>query len=244
MSTPPAYAGLPRTDGVDLPHTWALRTLAGPSRALVRARFAVEVHGAEHFPLDGPVIVAANHTGVLDGPLMAMFAPRPLHALTKREMFAHRATAFLLRQAGQVPTSRRHPDPAALKVATAVLRRGGAVGIFPEGTRGAGEMLSAMGGVGYLALVTGAPVLPLAFLGTRLRGGTMNSVPHAGSRFVLQYAEPLRFDPRPWPRRPADVEAVTEEVRAALAGAVRRAERRTGIETPGPVPDPLTKEEL
>ncbi|GGF35164.1 1-acyl-sn-glycerol-3-phosphate acyltransferase [Marmoricola endophyticus] len=237
------HGDLPRTEGVRRPRTWALQHLAGASRGLVGRRWDVEVRGAEHFPTHGPVIVAGNHTGWVDGPLMAIFAPRPLHALTKTEMFASPPMAAFLRWAGQVPMHRFEVDPLALKTSVAVLRAGGAVGIFPEGTRGDGSAERARGGVGWLALVTGAPVLPVAFLGTRVPGGTMGSVPPAGSRFVIEYAEPLRFAARPWPRRRADVAAVTEQVREALARHVSQARRRTGIASPGPVPRDVTEDE-
>ena len=45
------------------------------------------MHGTERVPRTGPVIFASNHTGVIDGPLLAIFSPRPAHALTKVEMF-------------------------------------------------------------------------------------------------------------------------------------------------------------
>ena len=55
----------------------------------------------------GPVIFAANHVGVVDGPLLAIFAPRPVHALTKVEMFRGRLGRFL-RASGQMPLDRFH----------------------------------------------------------------------------------------------------------------------------------------
>ncbi len=234
---------IPRTAGVREPHRSMLRTLSPVSRAILRRHFDVEIHGAERFPSTGPVVVAANHTGFIDGPLMAIFAPRPLHALTKREMFHGPMSAFLL-QAGQIPVWRDQVDPRAVRTALRVLRDGGAVGVFPEGTRGAGEMLRTESGAAYLALVTGAPVLPLVFLGTRQRGGSLNSVPPSGTRVVMQYGEPLQLDRQPWPRRQSDVRRAAEQVRVAVAALLDQAVSRTGIATPGPVPDPQTEEAL
>ena len=78
------------------------------------------------------MILRPNHVGVIDGPLLAIFAPRPVHALTKMEMFKGFMGGFLL-GAGQIPLDRFNPDPRAVKSCLRVLRDGRAVGIFPEG---------------------------------------------------------------------------------------------------------------
>ena len=72
-------------------------------------------------------------------PLLAIFAPRPVHALTKQEMFEGRLGRFL-RASGQIPLDRFHADPGAIRSCLRVVRDGGAAGIFPEGTRGDGEL--------------------------------------------------------------------------------------------------------
>ena len=92
----------------------------------------MRVHGAEHVPPQGPVIVAANHIGVIDGPLLAIFAPRPVHALTKEEMFDGArprscAAPGRSRSTGSTPTSR------AIKRLPPGARDGGAVGDLPRG---------------------------------------------------------------------------------------------------------------
>jgi len=237
------HEDLPRTIGVRGPHTWALRGLGGTCRAIIRHWYDVQITGRQHFPAAGPVVVAANHSGFIDGPLMAIMAPRPLHALTKREMFAGAMGPFL-RQSGQIPIWREAVDPLAVRTALRVLRDGGCVGVFPEGTRGAGELLTTEGGAAYLALVTGAPVLPLVYLGTREPGGSTNSIPPKGTRVVMQYGEPVHLDQQPWPRRQSDVRRSAEQIRLALKDLLDAAERRTGMTTPGPLPDPHREEIL
>lgn len=244
VSRPAAYADLPRTDGVRPP---ARLLLHGPARSLAaaaaRRRWQVEVRGAERFPRTGPVVVAANHVGFLDGPLMAVLSPRPVHALTKREMFTGRMGAFL-RASGQIPVWRQASDPAAIRTALRVLRDGGVVGVFPEGTRGAGELTRAEGGAAYLAIATGAAVVPLSVLGTRDIGGSLNSVPAPGTRMVLSYGAPLHLGQHGWPRRRDEVRRATEQVRRALLATMREAERATGLALPGPVPPTTEKEQL
>lgn len=244
VSRPASYADLPRTDGVRPPARLLLHSpLRGVAGAIVRRRWEVEVRGTENFPTTGPVVVAANHIGFLDGPLMAILSPRPVHALTKREMFVGRMGRFLT-ASGQIPIWRREPDPAAVRTALRVLRDGHVVGVFPEGTRGAGRVTRAEGGAAYLAIATGAAVVPLSMLGTRDVGGSLNSVPRPGTRMVMTYGAPLVFPQHGWPRRRDEVREASRKIRQALLSTMREAEAATGLELPGPVPPTSAKEQL
>ena len=90
--TPAHHHEPPRTDGTRHPVRVLLYSPLRPlARAIVRRRCAVRLHGAELVPAHGPVIFASNHIGVADGPLLGLFAPRPVHALTKSEMFQRRS---------------------------------------------------------------------------------------------------------------------------------------------------------
>ncbi|WP_309648152.1 lysophospholipid acyltransferase family protein [Nocardioides sp.] len=226
---------LPRTTTTPHPPTWMLRGLRPLSRWLLRRRYDVQVHGAELVPAAGPVVFAANHVGVIDGPLLAVFAPRPVHALTKIEMFAGRMGGFL-RHSGQIPLDRDATDPRAVKLAVRVLRDGGAVGIFPEGHRGSGELERFHRGAAYLALVTGAPIVPVTMIGTREPGGHTGSIPLRGRRLELVFAAPYSLDPTPWPRRRDDVEQASLELRERMLHDLREALAATGRSLPGPLP--------
>jgi 1-acyl-sn-glycerol-3-phosphate acyltransferase len=98
-------------------------------------------------------------------------------------------------------------------------------------------------GVAYLALVTGAPVVPLALFGTREPGGGIDSVPGRGSRFDLVYGSPVYLDPQPWPRRQPDVRQVAETLRKTFVDHLVEARRITGRELPGPIPG-VTEEQI
>ncbi len=188
------------------------------------------------------MIFAANHIGVLDGPLLAIFAPRPVHALTKHEMFRGRTGRFL-RRSGQIPLDRFAADPRAVRTALRVLRDGGAVGVFPEGTRGDGELHRFHHGAAYLALVSGAPVVPVILLGTREPGGGIDSTPDPGrpDRPGLRGAG----DPRRTAlaalqgNGPGRVDAAT----GAVAGDTGRGPGRTGRDLPGPLPAGQTEDD-
>ena len=79
------------------------------------------------------MIVAANHTGVIDGPLLAIFGPRPVHALTKREMFEGRLGRFL-QASGQIPLDRVPTDRGAIRACLHVLETGERWGSSPRAT--------------------------------------------------------------------------------------------------------------
>lgn len=204
-------------------------------QAGIKMWWNLDIAGQETFPDSGPVVVVANHIGFVDGPLMAIMGPRPVHALTKEEMFVGPLGTFL-NGAGQIPLQRFNADPRAIRLALKVLRDGGVVGVFPEGTRGGGELHRLRGGAAYLALATGAAVAPLIFLGTRLPGGANGSVPPRGSRLTMTYGRPVGFDGHTWPRRKDEVAAATERIGAALRETLATAERRTGMSLPGPIP--------
>ncbi len=183
----------------------------------------------------GPVVFAANHVGVLDGPILAIFSPRPVHALTKREMFKGRMGRFLLK-AGQFPVDRFQTDPLAVKTSLRVLRDGGAVGIFPEGGRGAGEFELFHRGAAYLAMVTGAPVVPVIMIGTREPGGHSNSMPARGSVVEMYYGEPVHFEQTPWPRTRSAVGDASRRLRERMLQDLDTALELTGRQLPGPLP--------
>ena len=226
----------PRSDGIRHPRRLMMITLRPPVRAAVRRRLTVRVHGREHVPTAGPVIYAGNHMGIMDGPLLAIFAPQPVHALTKVEMFTGRMGRFL-RRAGQIPLDRFNPDPAAVKACLRVLRDGHAVGIFPEGQRGTGDLERFHRGAAYFALVTGAPVVPVIFLGTREPGGHHDSVPVRGSVVDISFGAPISIAPVAWPRSRDQVEQVSVQLREQLLALLEHAQAVTGQALPGPLPD-------
>jgi len=186
-------------------------------------------------PVSGPVIFVSNHIGVVDGPLLAIFAPRPVHALTKAEMFTGPLGGFL-RAAGQIRLDRFHPDPAAVRATLRVLRAGNAVAVFPEGRRGGGELDRFHRGAGYFALVTGAPVVPVVLLGTREPGGHTDSLPARGGAVDIVFGPPTALPATPWPRTREQVGQASAFLREQMLVHLDRARASTGRELPGPLP--------
>lgn len=213
----------------------ALRALRPVARREIERRWDVHERGAHHVPASGPVLYASNHLGWLDGPLLVALTPRPAHALTKRESFEGR-TGRLLRLTGQIPVDRFRRDVGALRTAAAALAAGQSVVVYPEGLRGAGDVAHTKDGVAWLALVSGAPVVPVAIFGTREAGGHPESRPARGARLDVVYGEPLRIAAVPWPRTRSHVAEVGRQVTAHLRRHVERSAATEHLQLPGPLP--------
>jgi len=219
----------------DLPRTGPLPRVRPLARWLVRRAYDVRLHGEHHVPRRGPVILSANHIGIADGPLLAILSPRPVYALTKHEVYDSRLRP-LMRAGGQIRLDRFHPDPAAMRSSVALLDAGLVLGIFPEGRRGPGDLGRFHRGVGYLALVSGAPVVPVTFLGTREPGGGASSLPPRGSRLDIVYGEAVTLAAQPWPRTREQVGEGSLLLRRHMLAALHDALTLTGRELPGPLP--------
>jgi len=141
----------------------------------LRAVYRPTVSGAEHVPTTGPVILAANHQSFADEFFIPLGARRQVLYFAKAEYFTTpglrgRAMAAFFHGMGQVPVARSDTRSAAavIEIGVEVLQDGGALGIFPEGTRSPdGRMYKFRTGVARLAIRSGAPVLPVGVTGTR-----------------------------------------------------------------------------
>jgi 1-acyl-sn-glycerol-3-phosphate acyltransferase len=134
-------------------------------RYWLRPAFKIRVHGVERVPRTGALVVIANHSSMVEPQLIIGMLPRRSAFLVKESLFRGAFGRFLL-QLGQIPVKRGEVDRKPLLTAVDVLKRGGAVGIFPEGTRGAGDVGNAQRGAAWLARSAGATVVPIATRGT------------------------------------------------------------------------------
>ena len=200
---------------------------------LARVVWDTHVTGAERVPRTGPVVLAANHVTLLDGPVLVGVAPRGPHMLVKSELF-HGPLGAFLRAAGQIPVDRTMGRPA-LQSALGVLKRGGVVGIFPEGTRGRGTAEEVRAGAAWLAVNGGALVVPVAILGTRRTGESPRGLPGLRRDLVVEFGEPIDVSTEGLPRRVALDRAATA-IRDAMADLVVAAQERTGVLLPGDDP--------
>jgi len=135
------------------------------ARYYLRSAFRIRVHGRERVPATGPLLVIANHSSMIEPQLIFGMLPRRSAFLVKAEMFGGIVGRFLL-AIGQIPLKRGEIDRKPLLTAVGVLKDGGVVGIFPEGTRGTGDVGAAERGAAWLVRASGATVLPVATRGT------------------------------------------------------------------------------
>jgi 1-acyl-sn-glycerol-3-phosphate acyltransferase len=206
---------------------------------LARGVWSSRVHGAQNVPVTGPVLFAANHASIVDGPLLFAVAPRDVHFLVKKEMFGGLVGRALLR-AGQIPIDRSHGDREALLGVLDVLAAGGAAGVFPEGTRGRGDGASVRSGVAWIALQSGAPVVPVACLGAQLPGERERRLPPVRRRLHFCFGEPFTVGREPGVPGRVALAAGVEQVREKLSMHVLQSLQHTGID----VPDHLGADEL
>ena len=143
---------------------WLVRGVLQPFFHLY---FRLSRIGREHIPADGPVIFAANHRSFLDPFVIGTMTRRPIYYVAKKELFANRVQGWLLNALGAFPVDRGNADQDMVDTAKAILARGDCVLIFPEGTRvRPGPPGPAKRGVGRIALESGAPIVPVAVIGT------------------------------------------------------------------------------
>ncbi len=125
------------------------------------------VYGKEKVPKKGAFILASNHVSHLDPPALASASPRPLYFMARHTLFNNRAFGWLIGSCNSFPVRRGEGDMGAMKKAVRLLKNGKPLLIFPEGTRsGTPEMSEAQPGIGYLSMLSGAPILPAYVKGT------------------------------------------------------------------------------
>jgi glycerol-3-phosphate dehydrogenase (NAD(P)+) len=153
-----------RERGVNPIVYWISRAILQPFFHLY---FRLSRIGRENIPASGPVIFASNHRSFLDPFIVGVLSRRPVYYVAKSEIFKNPLVAWFVSSLGAFPVRRGAGDADMLATARAILERGDCILIFPEGTRTRpGSLGRPKRGVGRLALETGAPVVPVALIGT------------------------------------------------------------------------------
>lgn len=190
---------------------------------LYRTRFL----GVENVPSEGGYLIAGNHVSYLDPMLLWCGTPEPTHFLARTELFSLPIVGWVLPRLWVFPISRASADREAIQRATALLKRGECVGIFPEGTRqrpgqSGTELGEAHAGVAFIAMRAGVPVVPVGIWGTELalpRGAKVPRFP----RVTIRYAEPVYPQAFAQYDRQERLQAMTAEIMRRVASARDRA---------------------
>ncbi|MFD4702200.1 lysophospholipid acyltransferase family protein [Streptomyces niveus] len=186
------------------------------------------VLGAWRVPASGPVILAVNHSHNIDGPMLMGTAPRPVHFLIKKEAFIGPLDPFLL-SIGQLKVDRTTTDRAAVTDALGVLKGGGVLGIFPEGSRGEGDFASLRSGLAYFAVRTGAPIVPVAVLGsTERRGRLIGALPPLRGRIDVVFGDAFDAGDGSGRRTRRAMDDATLRIQKRLTAHLDNARRLTG----------------
>jgi 1-acyl-sn-glycerol-3-phosphate acyltransferase len=135
-------------------------------RFMVRVVWRGRIVGTENVPAEGPLIVACNHLSYLDPPALGSVCPRRISYMAKKELFQIPVLGTVIRALGAYSVDRHGSATAAIKRSLEILRAGGAIGIFPEGTRNPTGMIEPQTGVALLASLAGARVVPACIRGT------------------------------------------------------------------------------
>lgn len=181
-------------------------------RTMARILWRTRVFGANNVPANGALIVACNHVSYLDPPLMASFCPRRISYMAKRELFEMPVLGPVIRGLGAYAVDRQGSATAAIRRSLQVLEAGGAVGIFPEGTRNPHGDVQPQTGVALLASLARAPVVPACVTGTD-RGAQLH-------RVQVAFGAPLALDPSRKATR-EDLAKFTGEIMTAIEQLAR-----------------------
>ena len=186
------------------------------------------VLGAWKVPATGPVIFAVNHSHNIDGPMVIGVAPRPSHFLVKKEAFVGPLDPFMTR-IGQIKVDRDTTDRSAITRALGVLENGGVLGIFPEGSRGEGDFAALRAGLSYFAVRSGAPIVPVAVLGsTERRGRLVKALPPLRSRVDVVFGDPFEAGDGSGLRTRKALDEATVRIQKQLTAHLENARHLTG----------------
>jgi 1-acyl-sn-glycerol-3-phosphate acyltransferase len=193
-------------------------------RLMYATYFRWRVFNAARVPLAGPVILASNHASFLDPPLVGAGLHRPINYLARESLFRYPGIGWLLRKWNSVPVDRDGGGAAGLRAILDRLLAGGAIILFPEGTRTKdGKLQPVRSGIGLTVIKSDAVVIPVRTFGTFEAYGRNHKFPRP-FRVAVKYGEPLKFEALraeaktcSKPRLKEIYQQVADEIMAAIA---------------------------
>ena len=174
-----------------LSYTTTRLTLGTFLRIMFRPRYLDK----NKIPVDGPLIIAANHLSHIDPAFIMTAVKRPISYMSKKEHFEGAVRRLIFKRVGVISVDRKEGGTEALEGALTVLKKGGAIGIFPEGTRSRdGQLGKGKTGMARLAAATSAAVVPVAIRQTDYVWPVSKRVPRPWRKFFYKFGDPLYFE--------------------------------------------------
>ncbi|MGN6555991.1 MAG: lysophospholipid acyltransferase family protein [Verrucomicrobiota bacterium] len=163
-------------------------------RLIFATYFRWRIFNAERVPLQGPVILASNHASYIDPPLVGSALHRDINYLARESLFRFPGIGWLLREWNSVPVDRDGGGAKGLKAILDRLLAGGAIILFPEGTRTKdGKLQPARSGIGLTVIKSNAVVIPVRVFGTYEAYGRHMKYP-LPRPIAVKYGKPMLFE--------------------------------------------------
>jgi 1-acyl-sn-glycerol-3-phosphate acyltransferase len=190
-----------------------------------------QVFNPENVPSTGPAILASNHASFMDPPLVGAAARREINYLARESLFRFPVIGPILKAVNAVPVDREGGGAAGLRAIFDRLLKGGAIILFPEGTRTPdGSLRSAKSGIGLTVIKSEAPVVPVRVFGTFEAFSRHHSFPRP-TKIVVKFGKPLDFAALreesktcSRPRLKEIYQEVADEIMRAIAALERRSD--------------------
>jgi 1-acyl-sn-glycerol-3-phosphate acyltransferase len=192
-----------------------LKLLIAANRVYCRLMFRVRPPASPPLPPSGPVILVSDHSSLADPLVLFATAGRPIRFLMAREYYERPFLRWVFKLAGCIPVSRGQSEPAPLRAMLHALAEGDVVGIFPEG--GIVEHRNERGhqGIGYVALKSGAPVVPVSIRWEGPRPLSLIGDLTRPARATVRYGAPLVLGHDPGRSR-EEARAATDRILQAI----------------------------
>lgn len=158
------------------------KTILGP---IFKLYYNPKIIGKENIPKDGAILIVGNHKHLFDQCLTIVATKRGIHYMAKKEYFDNKKVAWFFKGTGCVSVDRQHGDEKAKELALDVLRDGGAIGLFPEGTRNKTKefLLPFKFGTVSMASKTDAMIVPF---------GVTGDYKFRSKNLIIRYGKPFK----------------------------------------------------
>lgn len=202
-------------------------------RLIYATYFRWRVYNPENVPMTGPVILASNHASFIDPPLVGSGLHRTVNYLARESLFRFPPLGAILHSWQAVPVDRDGGGASGLRAILDRLQNGGAILLFPEGTRtNDGKLQPARSGIGLTVIKSNAPVVPVRVFGTFEAYNRFHKFPHP-HRIAVKYGLPIDFSALraeakvcPKPRLKEIYQEVANRIMAEIAALQPHADKR------------------